>query len=354
MKKETLELIENIRGFYAHLVGQENAIRQRVNAWTAYVLGANPKGGFIKGEAGLGKTALMNADARCAEWCMEQRGETGEVLYYKSAGELRKNGEDWKRFITTVLDSNTGATFIYLDEFHELLPLLVQGAKVIQLLKGWTDKERGEFRSVSFGDEGTATRHASQIMFVVGTNFPGKIPDYQAISSRLGEIDLELYSIPQLCEIAVRMAKGAKLQIVENTVGTMARCGRGTARPIEKIIEKASELALIHDKRTISKVDALEIMRENSLYPHGLKALEVAMVNEAQKGYITLSTVATAQKVEMKIVKDAICFLNYIGMVAVNGTKFTASKEGRDFISAIRKLKFHVPEFKRDEQEQTA
>ena len=354
MKEGTIKLMADITSFYSHLVGQENAIKQRVNAWTAYVLGAHPKSAFVKGEAGLGKTALMRADAKCAKWCMEQRGEFGEVLYYKSAGELRKNGEDWKRFITTVLDSSTGSTFIYLDEFHELLPLLVQGAKVIQLLKGWTDKERGEFRSVSFGDEGTATRHASQIMFIVGTNFPAKIPDYQAIASRLGEIDLELYSIPQLCEIAVRMAKNAKLQIVENTVGTLARCGRGTARPIEKIIEKASELALIHDKRTISKADALEIMRENSLYPHGLKTLEVAMINEAQKGYISLATVATAQKVETKVVKDAACFLNYIGMIAINGAKFTASQEGRDFISAIKKLKFHVPEFKREEQEASA
>lgn len=349
MKESTTKLMAKIREFYAHLIGQENAVTQRVKAWTAYALGAHPKSALIKGEAGLGKTALMKADAKAAQFAMEARGETGEILFYKSSGELRKNGESWKQFISTALDSSTGATFIYLDEFHEILPLLVQGAKVIQLLKGWTDKERGEFRSVSFGDEGTATRHASQICFVVGTNFPSKIPDYQAISSRLGEIELELYTITELQEIAVLMAKEAGLRVATDTVGTLARCGRGTARPISKIIDKATETALIEGKSTLNKGDALTIMKENNLYPHGLTRLEVAMLGEGEKGYIAKQTVETALAVEAKIVKDSLSYLSFSGLASVNGSKFTTSQDGRNYLAAIRHAKFYIPEFKRDE-----
>lgn len=344
------EIKEKISACYSHLVGQKMAILSRVHAWMVYVLGENPKGGLVKGEAGLGKTALMKADYKAAKIAMEMRGEDSDsVLYIQSSGEFRKNGESWKKFIGKALDAGSGPLFIYMDEFHELLPATVQSAKIIQLIKGLTDKERGSVRSVSFGDEGSVTRHESQIMFMVGTNFPSKIPDYQAISSRLGEIDLQKYTIPELAEISGLMARVAKLNIHEATLNTLARCGRGTARPIEKIIQKARELAIIADKNTFSKDDALDIMREEKLFPHGLNSHEVAMLGEGEKGYVKPSTVETALGIESKAVKSSVAYLSYIGLASVNGSQFTTSKEGRAYLAAIKSRKFTIPALKREE-----
>lgn len=338
------EIVEKISEPFAALVGQRAAKKRRVSAWSAYALGENPESCFFRGAAGLGKTALMKADIKAARIAAEIRGEYANPNYYDSAGALRRNGEEFSVFMGKALDSQSGPMFVYLDEMHELFPATVQSAKVVQMVKGLTDSQRGDIRRVSFGDEGEVTRHASQVAFICGTNFPHKVKDYDAIVSRLGGIDLDLYTTAELCEIAALLAKKSGLTINDETLAMMARCGRGTARPVEKMIDSAKREAVILGKHTLNRSEIVNIMRDLSLYPRGLARHEVLMLAMSEKdGYIKKQTVATALAIETATVADSLAFLQGTGFIHVQGSQYTITKQGRDYLASIHAAKFVIP-----------
>lgn len=333
---------QKIEKCFAHLIGQEKPIKNRVRGWTAYALGDNPPNGFFTGEAGLGKSALMRADYQAAQIAIAERGEAIECRYYASASELRKQGEEWKIFLGEMLSPSP--VFYWLDEAHELLgkPVLVQGAKVAQIIKGLCDSTRGTVRNVSFGDEGTITRHASQICFVLGTNFPAQIVDNQAIVSRLGVVALEAYSEIQLAQIAAIMAEEMKLTIHESHLATIGRCGRGTARPIEKILGEAARVARIENKHSLNKGEIIELIRDCELYPCGLTKKEVALlarsiVPQSRAG------LAIALGWSSKEATDSLAFLSNKGFISSHAGKVTLTKLGADFMSALKSEKFEIP-----------
>lgn len=338
------EIVKKIGDCYSHLIGQSAAKKRRISAWSAYALGENPESAFFRGTAGLGKTAMMKADIQAAKIAAEIRGEIAEPKYFDSAGSLRRNGEEFSIFMGDALDAKSGALFVYLDEMHELFPATVQSAKIVQIVKGLTDSQRGDVRRVSFGDEGDVTRHASQVAFVCGTNFPHKVKDYDAIVSRLGGIDLDLYTTAELCEIAALLAKKSGLTINEETLAMMARCGRGTARPVEKMIASAKREAVILGKHTLNRGEIVGIMRDLSLYPRGLARHEIIMLAMSEKdGYVKKQTVATALAIETATVADSLAFLQGTGFIHVQGSQYTITKEGRDYLASIHAAKFVIP-----------
>lgn len=338
------QILRDIKGCFDGIIGQSGPIARRVNAWASCALGGNPEGAFIRGAAGLGKTVLMRADARACALAMEIRGIPADPLFYQSAGELRRNGDEWKIFLGKALDSNSGPILCYLDEFHELFQgATIQGGKVRSIIKGLSDKQRGDVRTVSFGDEGHITRHASEVCFVVGTNFPTKIPDYEALASRLGVIDLQLYTPDELCAIAELLAKKAGLRVNEDTLAVMARCGRGTARPIEKMIDQAVQISLIEGKSTINRQDIAEIMRCLTIYPLGLQLHEVAMLVKGASGYVAKMTMQVILNIEAKIVGESLAYMEHAGLIAIVGGKFSTTKKGIDLIASMRAAKFKMP-----------
>lgn len=336
------EIVKKIGDCYSHLIGQSAAKKRRIAAWSAYVLGENPESAFFRGAAGLGKTAMMRADFVASKIAAELRGENISPLYYYSAGELRRNGEEYKGFISDAMDQ--GGLFVFLDEMHELFPATVQSAKIIRIIKGLTDSQQGNFRRVSFGDEGDIQKHASQVCFICGTNFPHAVKDYDAIVSRLGGIDLDLYTTNELCEIASLLAKSSGLTINEDTLAMMARCGRGTARPVEKMIDSAKREAVILGKHTLNRSEIVGIMRDLSLYPRGLARHEVLMLAMSEKdGYVKKQTVATALAIETATVADSLAFLQGTGFIHVQGSQYTITKQGRDYLASIHAAKFVIP-----------
>lgn len=339
--------MEKIASSFAHLVGQGGPITRRIKAWQAYYLGANPVGAFFTGAAGLGKTALMRADAAAATLAIRARAEREGAFphapeFYASAGELRRAGEAWSKFIGHAM--GPGSSFIYLDEMHELFAgSTVQTGKIVSLIKGLSDPERGTIREVSFGDEGAVIRHASTVAFVCGTNFPSKLKDAEAILSRLGRIELEQYSDEELCAIAAIIAKAAGLRVDDGTLSTIARCGRGTARPVQKIVEALAREALLLNKHSVNKADVVRVMLELELYPIGLTRNEVAILVQGCKGYVSKTTLAMVYNVEAKQIAESAAFLALKGMVTIKGATLATTQEGRNYLEALAKCKFRVP-----------
>ena len=340
----TQAITDIIASAYSHLIGQTTIIRRRVKIWTAYAMGANPEGAFLQGAAGLGKTALLRADLNACQLAGEIRKETEKPLFYQSAGELRLAGENWTRFMGEFLTPG-GTGICYLDEMHELFSpsATVQTGKIISLIKGLSDSQRGDFRQVSFGDEGTVERHAGNIAFVVATNFPEKMKDAEAILSRLGVYELALYSPDELTAIAVILADAAGIKVAENTISVIAHCGRGTARPVEKIVQALKRESLLAGKSTVNKADVVNVMRDLELYPRGLTLHEVSMLIHGCKGYVSKVTLATVFNVSAKAIADSVAFLHSADMIAVKGSTFTTSQIGRDYIAAIAADKFTMP-----------
>lgn len=340
--------MKEIENCFSHLVGQKSAIAQRIKAWKAYAMGANPVSAFITGEAGKGKTALMRADLAAMKIAAEIRAKrddsaTPHPLFFASAGELRKDGQEWGKFMGDQL--SPGSSFIYLDEFHELFAgVTVQTGKIVALIKGLCDPTRGDLRQVNFGDEGSVIRHASQVAFIVGTNYPKKLKDAEAIMSRLGVIELAPYTDDELVSIAIILAKKAGVHVAENTLATIARCGRGTARPVEKIIDALAREALLEGKKGVNRDDVVRVMLENELYPLGLSRNECAFLIQGCKGWISKTTLATMFAIEARAIADSAAFLAIRGLASVKGAAIATTQAGRDFLASLKKYKFNLPE----------
>jgi Holliday junction resolvasome RuvABC ATP-dependent DNA helicase subunit len=358
-EKITHEAIQEIRAeitsHFSSLVGQYKIIFSRVEEWVNFATGkGNPPSGIFTGEAGLGKTALMRCDRNAAIAAITIRGDGAKIMKMKSTSQLRKaSSADWKQFVNILTNPGDGPAFFFFDELHELFPKgqseTIQAGAFVRIVKQLLDKENGAWRECVISEnDGIAARHANSICFVLGTNFPSQVKDFQAFTSRCSLMALDLYTKAELKEIALRMAQEAKLILQNDVLDTLSRAGRGTARPIEKIMEKARTVANNALKNTVSKQDVLTIMAIADRYPSGLTKKEVMVLNMAGKQVLRRTGLHKTLGVDAKILDEGIVYMSNCGFLAADGSKIYASKDGKDYIKAIRAAKFTVEEPEND------
>ena len=328
---------------FAGLVGQNRIIQNRILAHSAYAAGSDaPSSWLVTGAAGLGKTAILKADLAAREEAVRIRREReADTLFLRSPQDVRLAGDAYFDFVEMVQNGDG----ISIDELHEVdISATVQSRKVKAILKGLLDNGAGPNRSVRLDDDTTISRHISDIYFSAGTNFPEKVKDGAAIISRFGgETVLALYSVEELTAILVRMSHDAGLRIAENTLELAAKCGRGTARPLEAIVAHLSRMAAIADKATINRAEILEAMRALELFPLGVSAREVSILLRSKGAGIAARMIPIVYAIESKSASLSIAFLASMGLVSVRAGVVTLTTKGDAYLNQLKAERFTLP-----------
>lgn len=337
------EIQKNIAACFSHLVGQTRLIANRILAHSAYAMGSDaPTSFLVTGAAGLGKTALLKADLAARAVAVGIRNEReAETMFLRSPQDVRLAGDAYFAMIEQVQNGDG----ICLDELHEAdISPTVQTRKLKAILKGLLDNGAGPLRSVRLDDDTTISRHISEIYFGSGTNFPEKIRDGAAIISRFGgETPLELYSADELARILLIMAEAAGLRIAENTIALIAKCGRGTARPLESIIAHLSRIAVTAGKSTINRAEALEAMRALALFPLGVSEREVGILLASRNAGIPVRMIPIRWAIEPKAAGMSVAFLASHGFVQIRAGVSTLTTKGDAFLTQLVAEKFTLP-----------
>lgn len=337
------EIKNKIAACFCHLVGQNRLIANRILAHGAYAMGSDaPTSLCVTGAAGLGKTALLKADLAARAAAVEIRtGRAGETLFLRSPQDIRLAGDAYFAFVEHVQNGDGQC----IDELHEVdISATVQSRKVKAILKGLLDNGQGPIRHVRLDDDTTISRPISEIYFGAGTNFPEKLRDGAAIISRFGgETTLELYSPDDLAKILLMMAEGAGLRIAENTIALIARCGRGTARPLESIIAHLSRVAITAGKATINRAEALEAMRALALFPLGASEREIGILLASRNAGIPVRMIPIRWAIEPKAAGLSVAFLASLGFIQIRAGVSTLTAKGDAYLEQLKAEKFTLP-----------
>jgi Holliday junction resolvasome RuvABC ATP-dependent DNA helicase subunit len=338
-----MSTIKEIAGCFSGIIGQGRIVENRILAHSAFAMGCNAACNLLlTGAAGLGKTRLLQADLLARKTAVEIRAKRdAETVFLRSPQDVRLAGDAFFSLIESI-ESGDG---VAIDELHEIdIRPTVQTAKIKGCLKGLMDGNAGAIRSVRLDDDTTISRHVSEIYFSGGTNFPEKLKDGAAIISRFGgETPLALYSVEELTQILLAMAKGVGLRIAENTVSLIARCGRGTARPLEHIIAHLARVAVIAGKDTINRVEALDAMRSLELYPFGVSAREVSMMVRSKGAGLPVRMIPIVYAIEPKAASLSLAFLSSLHFIAPVKGVATLTTHGAAYLDQLKAEKFTIP-----------
>lgn len=338
-----MSTIKEIAACYASIVGQSRIIENRILAHSAYAMGCDAACNVLfTGAAGLGKTRLIQADleARKTAVAISSKREA-HTVFLRSPQDVRLAGDPFFALIESIQEDDG----VGLDELHEIdIRPTVQTAKIKACLKGLMDGNAGLIRTVRLDDDTTISRHVREVFFCSGTNFPERIKDGAAIISRFGgETPLALYSVEELTAILLAMAKGAGLRIAENTVALIARCGRGTARPLEHIIAHLARVAVIAGKDTINRTEALDAMRSLELYPFGVSAREVSMLVRSKGAGLPVRMIPIVYAIEPRAASLSLAFLSSLGFIQPVKGVATLTTHGAAYLDQLKAEKFTIP-----------
>lgn len=340
-----MSIEKTIATCFSGIIGQGRIVQNRILAHCAYAMGSDsPVSFFVTGAAGLGKTHMLRADLKARAAAIKiRRQREAETLFLRSPQDVRLAGDAYFNFIEHVQNGDGQA----IDELHEIdMSATVQSRKIKGILKGLLDNGAGATRTVRLDDDTTIARHVSEIYFGAGTNYPEKIKDGPAIISRFGgETPLSLYSVSELSEILMAMAAAAGLRVHESTVGLIAKCGRGTARPLESIIAHLSRVAVTSGKDTINRSEALDAMRALELYPLGVSAREVAILIRSKGAGLMTRMIPILWAIEPKAASQSVSFLSSLGFIGA-GTRagtIQLSTAGAAYLDQLSADKFTLP-----------
>ena len=331
-----------INSCFASVVGQSQVVANRVLAHSAYAAGNNsPYSVVFTGAAGLGKTQMLRAEMAARIKATEIRfGREASVSMIRSPQEIRLAGEAFFEFVSQV-ESGDG---VIIDELHEMdSTVTVQLRKLKLILKGLLDNGQGSMRSVKIDDDTIISRPKHEVFFAAGTNFPEKIKDGAAIISRFGgETPLSLYSESELMLILKQMSEASSLRITDNTLSLLAKCGRGTARPLESVVSYLSKVASVSGKVTINRAEALEAMRALSLFPLGVSKREISILIRSNGQGLPVRMLPVIFAVEPKAINANVSFLCAMNFLSIRSGVVNLTPRGAAYLEQLKAEKFTV------------
>lgn len=265
--------------YFENIVGQNFAKELFTSAIESVQEGGDMLSVFMQGEPGLGKTEVGESYGR---ELAKARG-AGFTMFH-SPKEFRPEGAEWDKMLhfMKTLDPHV----LFCDEVHEGGDTIRCQAFQTYLRKALDPRNNGKTfpvfsQSVVGGpaEEHHGTFDSKNKAVIIATNFTDKVDPSGALQSRLQLIELAQYNELELMEIQRRMFKavGIKLDSTDSgaIMGMIARCGRGTARPITNITKR---LRMLYKDRPISFAQALRAIRLCSYYPRGVTISEIKIL----------------------------------------------------------------------------
>ena len=332
MDKEILAPFDSV-------IGQTHAKQRLIRSVESAVNGGPMLQPLLIGEAGNGKTHLANA--YCA--ALEAAGIQGLSV---QPDQFRGTDEDEK--IMSLLEGKD-RFFIYVDEAHlmkENNATVAQQRVVNAFMKVLDKNNHGKITQIH--PDKTAGFTPEKGSIIMSTNFPWRLDKSGAFQSRTHKFELDLYNEDELIAILTLMleSQGFK-QLKPETLRMIARCGRGTARPMEKIVE---EIGLIHSgsgkrQMRINREDVLMALIQTRMFPLGLVNHEVELMIAGNEGDKLRDTMIFSRfpKLEKDTLRKSKGYLMALQLMHDTGRGIITTDKGSRYLDNIQGDGFQLP-----------
>lgn len=301
---------------------------------------------IILAPAGTGKTALAKA------WQKEMRANGFKTIAFDSPAEFRKvsiegQSSRWEELLAFLVEP--GKKSIFIDEAHMLWERenrTVQYAKVCALcLKALDGNNKGIF-SVQFSENTEVVIDRREFQIILATNFPKKLPEaLGGKNGRLTQIHLELYSRSEIGKIASLMLAEKSLKANEESLCTFADVVRGSARPLEKLVEQLETRCINTGKSSINKEDIKFAMISLEWFPLGFNKIELKCLNYFNKTRSIKELEYGFPELDSGERKALQGYALVHGLIGKTNGGFGLTDKGRRYFSDLPKLGFTVPDF---------
>jgi Holliday junction resolvasome RuvABC ATP-dependent DNA helicase subunit len=349
MHQEIEKCFESVRG-------QSRIVSRLKQAASNFAHGGELTSVLFEGLAGLGKTKLFHAylDALNIAYAIRQKEESPEnirqCLRYFSLERIRRTGSEYSNLLDAILEMRP--LFLGFDEISDFAKRpTVQTDKIHTFIKETLDengygRERKKMVLLTQGEESLpicVSRH--NLCIVAATNHPEKMLDKDAMRSRFTRLVLDLLDEDTLTQILMDMLEAKGIRANENTIGMVARTGRGTARPLEDILKYFDELIRSNEKptRTINYGEAVGALRILQLYPQGLDVKEVGIVKRCVGEGYRLASLSLMFGLEQEAVRKSIAYLQSKNLVGIKGSNIVTAGKGMRYLEELTKDKFVIP-----------
>ncbi|RUM44970.1 MAG: Holliday junction branch migration DNA helicase RuvB [Desulfurobacterium sp.] len=127
--------------------------------------------------------------------------------------------------------------------------------------------------------------------------------------SRFGIIcRLELYTVPELKEIAKRNAEKLGIVLEDGALTLLARCSRGTPRVLNQLLKRFRDFATVHSWEKIDEKRAKKVLEELGIDSYGLDRMDrkiLKTIAEVFKGGpVGLNTLAMVLKEDVETIEN--------------------------------------------------
>ena len=270
--------------YFKNIVGQEFAKELFTSSIKSAIDGGEMLSCFMRGQPGLGKTELGEtygrelAEARKATFTM-----------FHSPKEFRLAGAEFDKFLHFM--KSPDPQILFVDESHETDETIRCNAFNTFIRKALDPRNNGKefpvFSQSVVGqepEEHFGSFDCNDKAIILATNFADKVDPSGALQSRIQMIELVHYSESELVEMQRRAYANAGVNLLEEDadqiMGMIARCGRGTARPITNITKR---FRMLFKDDPISFEGAMYAIRLCSYYPRGVTVDEINILQNCIK-----------------------------------------------------------------------
>lgn len=322
---------------FADTIGQSHAIQLLSQSIASGINGGEMFSPLVVAEAGGGKTHLMQRKIQALK-------EAGlKTLFFSSPEEFRERSSNYDSFVELITGSDPFA--IAIDELH-----MIHHRKTVQLDKIWAFLMKAldrtnEGRMIRFDAETSTTFSRKRGCFILGTNFPEKLDSSGAFQSRCDIIKLDPYSVDELVQILQVMLQKEGFQAAnENTLKQIARCGRGTARPMASLISqlKMGRSASGETRKTINREDVFEALKLSKMFPRGLRNNEIKLLKLCNMPLRDNVILATLPDMEKDTLSKSKGFLIGQGFATPLPSGLQTSILGKTYLEQSRKEGFVI------------
>lgn len=293
---------------------------------------------LITGEKGLGKTrvmdcygnALVNSNPARTRMSIQPR-------------DIRLLGDNYNNLVSMLI---SGEEYILeIDEAHELV---TDGTKQCTTLFNFLRRAldgNNKGKMIPYADDQFTMFDRKKHVISLATNYPHVLDKSGALQSRFTSIVLDLYNEDELYQITGLMAQSNGLVFAdgegEDPMRRIARCGRGTARFLERIFE---QLALIPTD-TIAETHVAAVLRNLKLFPRGLGEGEVNIIKKAQNGALTRTQCQLTGKLEGGELNKSLAYMTDTELRFLNqlpNGSFEITSRGRSYLKKCKEMGFEI------------
>ena len=327
----------DITKHFDKVIGQDLAKTDMMHSVASFANGGPALSPLITGEKGNGKTHVATA------YCDALR-EMGVSVLERQPDELR-TPEGFNELINFIEDSDKWA--VWIDEIHLLKKRsTVQLERVMNMIMKMLDKAN-HGSPVQVTQDKTLVFRPETGIFMGTTNFPEQLDKSGAMQSRFDKMELDLYTVPELVDILGLMLSGFGFNgVAEKTLTQIAKCGRGTARPMEKLVKKLvmNNAAEGKKTKTINRDDVARALRLSRMYPQGLEYHEVQIMAEGVDKIMKDSMILSRfPKIERPQLRKSKGYLQSIEFLHDTSKGVKTTPKGVRFLNDVKKAGFEVP-----------